>query len=248
MSVTHFLSPSEWASLLLGDASPQGVASQLDKGEVLPWAKLLLELTSPGDRILDLGSGRGDHGGFLALHGREVTSLDWSHRNLGFSAALTTELGTRGSFVQADMTHALPFRTGSFDVVFSCGVLEYFTRNVMSAICSEALRLSTKRVVILIPNAWSIPYRIGKAYMERTGQWPWGNETPAYSLRAVFKASAKRLRVQQFSVSARHSLEFLTMPGGGPVRRLLKRVFPPDCYARAPLRQGYLLVAIADLQ
>ena len=51
--------------------------------------------------------------------------------------------------------------------------------------------------------------------------------------------------MDEFTLAARHSLNFLTMPYGDRVRNMLTPAFTPSDESRpAVLRQGYLLVTI----
>ena len=168
--------------------------------------------------MLDLGSGRGDHSAMLARAGRRPTLMDWSPQNIEFSRQMFAACGVEGRFCVGDITRPLPFDSGSFDAVFSCGVLEYFDREQVAAIIGEAFRVARKRVIVLVPNAFSVAYRVGKWYMERSGTWTWGGEVPSYSLKSTFEG-AGAVRTTELTVAARHSLDFLVMPLGSQIKR-----------------------------
>lgn len=240
------LSAQAWAGVLLDGATPEAVARDVMAGRVLPWSRLLVDLTADSVTVLDLGSGRGDHSALLALAGRKPTLLDWSSPNLGFSARLFALLGVAGTFCQADLTDPLPFRTASFDTVFSCGVLEYFDDPTIRSVVSEAFRVARKRVVMMVPNAVCLSYRLGKWHLERAGRWPWGGEVPFVSLRPYMRPFT-RGQVVEYSVAPVHALAFLTMPGGQRLYRVaMRRLRMKDQIRPAPLRQGYLLVTVAE--
>ena len=240
------LTDAQWADVLLSGSPMEGVARRLLKGEWLPWVEILLRCTHESDSTLDLGSGRGEHSAALALRGRNTTLLDWSKDNIECSARLYEAIGRRGTFCHADMTQPLPFETGSFDMVFSCGVFEYFPAETIRKIVAEALRASRKRVIIMVPNALSLPYRLGMWHMKRTEQWPWGGEVPSYTLKHYFR-SASNLRVSEFSVGARQSLDFLTMPGGETIKKVCTRLLNLRHHSKPALfRQGYLLITVAE--
>jgi hypothetical protein len=184
----------------------------------------------------------------LATRGRAPTLVDWSARNLQFSRSMFEASGARGTYCLADISRPLPFAAGSFDAVFSCGVLEYFTPAQVEAIMREAFRVARCRVIVLVPNALSLAYRLGKWYMERTGTWRWGGEVPSFTLKPTF-CRAGAARVTEFSVCARHSLDFLAMPLGSAVKRASIRLFDLKADSRpARCRQGYLLVTIGEKQ
>jgi len=240
------LSQTEWSNVWLDEVTPKAVAAQLTNGDFLPWTETLLQLTTDAENVLDLGSGRGEHSAILARNGRQTTLVDWSRQNLDFSAKLFEELSLRGQFVEADITEALPFEAGSFDVVFCCGVLEFLPDGAIQVVLREALRVSRKRIIIMVPNAFCLPYRVGKWHMERTGTWVWKGESPFYTLKPYF-ASSNNLRVFEFSVAAKHSLKFLQMPMGRRIAKTCTRLFRLQDHAQhARFKQGYLLVTVGE--
>jgi ubiquinone/menaquinone biosynthesis C-methylase UbiE len=241
------LTPTQWSHVLSTDSSPMRFAEMLvGRGPVVPWTKLLLQHTQDCDTVLDLGSGRGDHSALLARAGRRPTLMDWSPQNVEFSRRLFAACGVAGQFCVGDLTRPLPFASNSVDAVFSCGVLEYFDRPQVAAIIGEAFRVARRRVIVLVPNAFSVAYRVGKWYMERTGAWTWGGEVPSYSLKRIFD-QAGAVRTTELTVAARHSLDFLVMPFGDQIKRACIRVLRMRHHVQpAWARQGYLLVTIGE--
>jgi ubiquinone/menaquinone biosynthesis C-methylase UbiE len=246
MPTQRNLTASQWADVLLNEAELDAVASALKKGRWLPWTTTLLRFTEDSQTVLDLGSGRGENSGSLALAGKKTTLLEWAPENLAFSRRLFNEIGVDGQFCRADMTQPLPFHDGSFDTVFSCGVFEYFDAGTIDTILKEAFRVSRKRVIIMVPNALSVPYRIGKWYLEKTGKWYWGGEVPSYTLKPHFRRLGP-MRIVEFSVGARHAFDFLKMPAGKAIKELCVRLLRLRDHARpACFRQGYLLVTVGE--
>lgn len=241
------LTPGEWTDVLSTAGSAARLAERIAaRRPVVPWTRLLLEYTADCQTVLDLGSGRGDHSALLAHNGLRPTLVDWSPQNIGFSREMFQLSGISGQFCVADITRSLPFGTSSIDAVFSCGVLEYFDPEQVDAIISEAFRVARKRVIVLVPNAFSVAYRVGKWYMERTGSWTWGGEVPSRTLKPAFER-AGALRTTEMTVAARHSLNFLAMPLGPQIRRACLALFGSDDPAGPSwCRQGYLLVTIGD--
>ena len=240
------LSPEKWLEVLSDGIDPQTLAARLSQAHAVPWTEVLLQYTHEGDSVLDLGSGRGEHSAILSRRGRNSALLDWSLHNVRFSEELFRKMGISGMFCQADITKPLPFKDQSFDVVFSCGVFEYFSDDQIRSILREAFRISKKRIIIMVPNAWSLAYRIGKWHMERNAKWSWGGEVPSYTLKSHFR-SAGKMRLSEFSVAAKHSLAFLTMKGGSRIRRACTRLLGLQDSAKPSLfRQGYLLVSIGE--
>jgi SAM-dependent methyltransferase len=244
MSKTWNLTPTQWSDVLLSGFEPQRVAADLKNEEVLPWTETLLQYTRHSKSTLDLGSGRGQHSAMLALTGKRTTLLDWSVDNVQFSMRLFDSLKLDGSFCRADMMQPLPFKDNSFDTVFSCGVFEYFTDEEIKQILREAFRIATKQVIIMVPNAMSLAYRVGKFYMEKRGSWYWGGERPSSTLQPLFREAGCR-EMEEFTVATKHSLDFLTMRGGNFVKKAATRIFRLNNHAQpAKLKQGYLLVTI----
>ena len=241
------LSPAEWSAALGSDANPAVVANDLARNErFVPWTDVLVAETHDCATTLDLGSGRGEHSAVLGRRGRIPTLADWSEQNLLFSRQMFAALGLRGRFCRFDLTRPLPFASDSIDAVFSCGVFEYFTDQQVDTMIAEAFRVARKRVIVCVPNAWSLAYRIGMWHKQRRGAWGWGGEVPFYTLRDGFRR-AGATNVREFSVASRHALDFLEMRGSRIVKRVVSRLCGAEDPATPSLfRQGYLLVTIGD--
>jgi SAM-dependent methyltransferase len=242
------LTADQWSSVLDSRADAAAVASRLRKaGPFVPWSSILVDETADCVSTADLGAGRGEHSAMLAQAGRETTLVDWSQENLVFAQGLYDALGVQGRFCRADITRPLPLETDSIDAVFSCGVFEYFNAAQIDSIMAEAARVARKRVIIMVPNARSVAYRVGKWYMERTGTWEWGGEVPSSSLRSHF-ARAGLSSIREFSVGTEHAVGFLTaLPAGARLVRLLTRTLRLSRHPRpASFNQGYLLVTIGE--
>jgi SAM-dependent methyltransferase len=246
MAEIGYLTPQGWADVLVKDAQPDRLARSLQSGQYWSWTNTLLQYSRESDAVLDLGSGAGENAAVLASHGRHVTLLDWSAQNLQFDRRLFETMHLEGRFVQHDMTRPLPFADDSFDVVFSCGVFEYFRDDEIVRILQEAFRVARRRVIILVPNARSLAYRLGKWYLERKGRWHWGKERPFHTLKPHFRRAGHG-RITEFAVSTRHALNFLVMPGGAVLQKTLVRLLRLQDHPRpAALGQGYLLVTIGE--
>jgi len=242
------LTADQWSSVLETKADPVDVATRLRRsGTFVPWSQVLVDETADCTSTVDLGCGRGEHSAVLARAGRHTTLVDWSHENLMFSRRMYDALGLDARFCRADITCPLPLESNSVDAVFSCGVFEYFNERQIGAIMAEAFRVARKRVIIMVPNARAVAYRLGKWYMERTGTWHWGGEVPSHTLRHHFR-TAGASAVREFSVGGQHSVDFLEpLPGGSRVVNLLTRSLRLTRHPRpSRFRQGYLLVTIGE--
>jgi ubiquinone/menaquinone biosynthesis C-methylase UbiE len=89
----------------------------------LPW---LLEGTSLGDYVLEVGAGPGAATAELARRARRVTSLEYSHEFCVRLRAKTGAAGTvgAGNIVQGDAS-ALPFADGTFSGAIAVLVLHH---------------------------------------------------------------------------------------------------------------------------
>ncbi len=240
------LTPEEWSKVLQTDEEAQRAAARVRTDHTFPWTQTLLSLTRDCSSSLDMGSGRGELSAVMAKNGKKATLLEWSEKNVDFSKRLFKELGLNADFHRCDMTQPLPFEDGQFDVVYSCGVFEYFTDEQIRQILSEAFRVAKKRVIIMVPNAWSLPYRFGKWYMEAKKKWVWGGERPFASLKPYFRVVSNG-RLREFSVGTHLSLDFLTMRGGSFMQKILKATFRlKDHSDPSRLNQGYLLITVGE--
>ena len=93
-------------------------------GVANPWE---LGRLSPGERVLDLGSGAGTDSLVAAQMVGEVgrvIGIDMTPEMLAKARAAATEMGaTNVEFVESEAEH-LPFEDGTFDVVISNGVID----------------------------------------------------------------------------------------------------------------------------
>jgi 2-polyprenyl-3-methyl-5-hydroxy-6-metoxy-1,4-benzoquinol methylase len=106
-----------------------------------PKIRFIRHHLSLSGQILDVGCGNGIFTQRLAGDGAQVTGLDLSRHLLSQNPHKVLICG--------DVT-ALPFRDGSFDVVFEANVLHHVLDRV--AVIREMARVSRKHVVLLEPN------------------------------------------------------------------------------------------------
>jgi SAM-dependent methyltransferase len=240
------LKPDEWAHVLSKDTSPSKLAQDIRKDRNLPWVETLIRETADAQNIVDLGSGCGQNSAVLALRHKTTTLFDFSNENIAFSQQLYKELGLPGTFMQGDITKPLPFGDSTFDVGFTCGVLEYFSDEQLRAIIKESLRIVRRKLIIMVPNARSLPYQFGMWYMKMNKTWEWGGERPFSSMKKYFQGEQVK-SIREYTVSTWHALNFLTMPGGPLAQRAMRKIFHMSDHPRpAKFGQGYLLITIAE--
>lgn len=89
-------------------------------------------------RVLEIGVGMGADLVRWALAGAEVTGIDLTHRAVAITRQRLSERGLQGEVRQAD-AEDLPFGDGSFDIVWSWGVLHHTPRADLALV--EATRV-----------------------------------------------------------------------------------------------------------
>ena len=100
------------------------------------WMPALMEFDRhAGQEVLEIGGGIGTDLSQFARHGARVTDLDLSAGHLALAQENFERRGLQGRFVHHD-AESLPFADGSFDVVYSNGVLHHTpnTRHVVGEI------------------------------------------------------------------------------------------------------------------
>jgi SAM-dependent methyltransferase len=102
--------------------------------EFLSINRLLEGISLKGKRVLDIGAGLGFDSERLALRGADVTALEFSP-----ILAANGQKSFPGMRWIGGFSHALPFKTGSFDAVFINAALHHM-RDIPTAI-AEALRV-----------------------------------------------------------------------------------------------------------
>lgn len=119
-----------------------------------------------GKRVLEIGSGSGIDSAEFARHGAEVVSLDFT---------VNGTQSTRNLFKEASLTHnatragaqMLPFRAGSFDCVYSFGVLHHIP-DVEPVVADIARVLKPGgELIIMLYNKHSLLYAYSILFAHR---------------------------------------------------------------------------------
>lgn len=141
-------------------------------------------------RTIELGCGRGDVSVLFAQEGADVTLLDASDRALLAAERRFHRLGLKAICRQADMLALPSTMHGAFDLAVSLGVAEHFRGDdrTKAIAAHDYVVREGGLVVISVPNARCVPYRLWKAYLELRGWWPYGMEIP-YTARELRRRS-----------------------------------------------------------
>jgi SAM-dependent methyltransferase len=128
-----------------------------------------------GRRVMEVGAGSGRDLLALARAGARGVVLDYSPASLEIVRRLAREQGIAVDLVRADAL-AMPFRDGSFDIVFHQGLLEHFRDP--QPLLRETARVIARggRVVVDVPQTFHL-YTAMKQVMITLGAWFAGWET-----------------------------------------------------------------------
>lgn len=240
--MTGCLSAEMWHNVLIGPGTQDEVVHRVRSGTKSDWCRFIIEVTAPGESVLEIASGTGEMSLILASLGRRVTLVDFSPECLAFSQSCAKALGLGIRTVQVDLLEGLPFQEDEFDCSWSSGLLEHFPPEIRQAILKEQARTSRGTVVSMVPNSACLAYRIGKADQEIRGIWPYGVETPLETQRDDFAAAGLSV-LRELTLGAKHAKSFLQSKQ--PLFRELRNWI--DCQSENGLldcRQGYLLATV----
>lgn len=122
-------------------------------------------------RSCELGAGSGVDIVELNRRGLDVVYTDLSKQAIGRFRQRYPKIETIG--VDA---RKLPFKDNSFDFVYSIGLVEHFCKNERRRIIDEHFRVSSKYVLIDVPQKYSLMTPI-KNILMKLDRWPFGWET-----------------------------------------------------------------------
>lgn len=166
----------------------------------LRWRYLLPRLRAAfgdlsGLRTIELGSGRGDISVLLAELGAKVTLLDASELALDQARRRFSRRGLDADCVVGDLFSPAAELIARFDLSLSTGVIEHFVgeQRTRAVRAHAAVLRNGGMTMISVPNAWCLPYRLWKFYLELRGWWPYGTERPYSRCELVRRAGESGL-------------------------------------------------------
>lgn len=215
------------------------VVNSVESNSVSVWSEELAKICSRGT-TLEIGCGTGISSLWLAKNGRKVTALDYTESSVQLVKAAAEKLSLKNvDVILCDATKELPFEEKKFDYIFQAGLLEHFETDEQIRLLRNWARYG-KYMISMIPNASSIPYRIGKQLMENEGTWEYGLEIPKHSFKEEFSRAGITVE-KEYTIGSEWAQRFL------PKRHYIRKFFAKlekDGYNLDDLMQGYLLVTI----
>ena len=125
---------------------------------------LELAKIQPGDRILDVGCGRGEIVFQAAQQGAVATGIDFSPSAIEIaretSGRLPEDVRARSALFCGSGS-AMPFESSSFDTVFMLDVAEHLSQGEFDAVLVEVMRVlvgNGRLIVHTTPNRWARTY------------------------------------------------------------------------------------------
>ncbi|OGU64861.1 MAG: hypothetical protein A3C56_05600 [Ignavibacteria bacterium RIFCSPHIGHO2_02_FULL_56_12] len=144
-----------------------------------------------GKKILEIGAGTGRDSFPLAQEGAEVFQLDYAENSLRLLQRLAEEDNIPVRIIGGD-TFALPFRDGSFDVVFHQGLLEHFRKPDAERLIRENVRVLKPGGLLLVdvPQRYHV-YTVVKHVLIAFNRWfaGWERSFSVGELEGVLRAA-----------------------------------------------------------
>ena len=234
------LSNEEW-SRHYNLSKLNNVIAEINSGNVSVWSRELINITRERERILEIGCGSGASSLWLAKNKRKVTALDYTESSIALAKAVAEKFGDEIEFdaVIADATKPLPFKEKQFDMAFQSGLLEHFSTEEQIELLKNWKKYC-ERMVSMIPNKASIPYRVGKKIMEENDTWEYGLEIPKHSMAFEFEEAGISV-IKEYTIGTEWALKFL--PKKHYIRKFFMRI-QKEGIDLNDLMQGYLIVTI----
>ncbi len=143
-------------------------------------------------RILEVGCGSGPVAGRLSRVTPMVYGVDISQT----AAELTKETGAGAAVTDA---RELPFKNGSFDLVYSTGVVDLFDDTGAEMILREMVRVTCPGGRMVVITAWEgcRLHEAVKEYLIRKERWRYGPKRTFTNLEPLLPMKGIRVREQR---------------------------------------------------
>ncbi len=220
------------------------VVDSITTANISIWSEELIKLTNESEKVLEIGCGSGVSSLWLAKHNRNVTALDYTESSVALVREAARKIGLSSlRVILADATKTLPFTDNEFDLAFQSGLLEHFSTEEQISLLKN-WKHNCRRMVSMVPNASSIPYRLGKQLLEENGTWEYGLEIPKHSLAKEFTAAGITVE-KEYTIGTEWALKFL------PPKHYIRKIFvkmKKQGYDLDGFMQGYLLVTVGNCE
>ncbi|WP_156165877.1 MULTISPECIES: glycosyltransferase [unclassified Methanosarcina] len=151
----------------------------------------------PGASLLEVGCGSGHLSGYLAGKGFHTTLIDFSKVALEKAKEHYEQNNLVGNYIHANMFDLSADLVEPHDVVWNSGVLEHFDAWDVIEALKRMGQVARKYVLILVPNAKSIPYLLFRQKAMEKGEWIWGRELLRDSMKHLAEAAGLEVIEEQ---------------------------------------------------
>lgn len=184
------------------------------------WQNELVELIQHHKPTTCIEAGCGYGLTSLLLHDCATTLLDFEQQPLITSRQLHTIKKKQATFIAGDLLN-IPCADKSFELTFNSGVLEHFDFDMRCQALAEMERITTQigKIIIAIPNHYSIPYRYSYKYKKQRNEWPYPDEEKLYDFSQELQTLKLPWVTERKTISIDTSFHFLRRH-----QRLLMRI------------------------
>lgn len=222
------ISPETWESIWKGKTVHNGLIHRAGRtlaayGDL---QRLVLERLKKTGRIgkktgiLEVGCGSGPVISRLSRFNEDVYGVDISPT----AVRLTMEKGVGAAVADA---LELPFEDGSFDLVYSTGVVDLFDDTRAAAILREMVRVTETGGWVVVITAWSgcRLHEAVKGYLIRKNRWRYGPKRTFTTLEPLLPM--KEIRIREQVVGALFQFRFISylFEDHGLARRIYHGVY-----------------------
>ena len=193
----------------------------------------------PSASLLEVGCGSGHLSGYLAGKGFQTTLIDFSKVALEKAKKHYEQNNLAGNFINADMFDLSADLVEPHDVVWNSGVLEHFDAWKVIDVLKRMGQVARKYVVILVPNAKSIPYLLFRRQAMEKGEWIWGRELLRDSMKHLAEAAGLEVIEEQY-IGKHFSYDQFNYVSSG-----LGTKYKDIDQQLLPIEQNYLIALIA---
>ena len=150
--------------------------------------------------VAELGSGTGRISRAISQDGGNTTLLDKCEDVLRRSKAEFTGEPANVNFIVGAFPD-IPIKTGRFDMVWNAGVMEHFTGEILKQSILEMVRVckTSGTIITINPYKKSWLHNIGKNFMMLFPSFPYRDEYPIDTLKAVLSDTGTDVIIREYS-------------------------------------------------